>query len=121
MYMRIIRQVKQSSVFAGHLCAWVRAVCVYQEIARQVQPKVEMVRHAEEQMTVASHEMQRVADELDAYQRDLDAMQVCREPSPMTVPPFTMQVFQNAFQSLYVMTNTSPSVLRWTQVNSSSI
>ena len=46
-----------------------------------MQPKVDMVHKAEEQMALVNQDLQRVTDELDAYQKDLDSMQVGHQTS----------------------------------------
>ncbi len=72
-----MQQIKASSGLAANLCAWIHAACTYQEVARQFLPRMEMVRLAEDRMLSAGQDLQRVLDELDGYQRDLDKMQVC--------------------------------------------
>ena len=68
-------KVRVQSAMAAGLCQWVRAICQYQEIARQVLPKQEKLAKAEAQLGIANRHLQKAVDELAKCQEDLDVMQ----------------------------------------------
>lgn len=68
-------KVRGQSAMAAGLCLWVRALCQYQEIARQVLPKQEQLARAENQLGIANRHLQKAVDELSKCQEELDVMQ----------------------------------------------
>jgi dynein heavy chain len=69
----------QASGNVAGLCNWAEAMCTYHEVAKVVEPKIEALRVAENELNSATKQKDAAVDELSVVQAKLDAMQVhCR-------------------------------------------
>lgn len=58
------------------LCNWAEAMCTYHEVAKVVEPKIQVLRIAESELRSATKQKDAAVDELRVVQAKLDAMQV---------------------------------------------
>ena len=66
---------QRSSGNVAGLCNWIKAMCTYHDIAKEVAPKRARVFEAEQQLALAMAELDEAQAELDEKQAALDAMQ----------------------------------------------
>eukprot|EP00762_Andalucia_godoyi_P000483 ANDGO_03248.mRNA.1 Dynein gamma chain len=57
------------------LCTWVSSICLYHDVAKIVQPKIEALRVAEVQLRVANSKLKAKQEELDQVEADLFKIQ----------------------------------------------
>ncbi len=66
----------QASGNVAGLCNWAEAMCTYHKVAKEVEPKIEALHVAEEQLKIAVKEKDAASGQLLVVQNRLDAMQV---------------------------------------------
>ena len=66
----------QASGNVAGLCNWAEAMCTYHKVAKEVEPKIEALHVAEEQLKIVVKEKDAASGQLLVVQNRLDAMQV---------------------------------------------